>query len=124
VRRLGLVVVAALGVACGSSRSTTAPTSSASPTPDGVVVISATGVNPLVLHALADYPVTFVNDDSRAHELRSDPHPAHTDCALLNVGTIGSGQSVQTEKLPASGCGYHDEGDPSNRAFQGFILAH
>jgi hypothetical protein len=32
--------------------------------------------------------VTFTNNHSAAHEMSSDPHPAHTLCTSLNVGLI------------------------------------
>ena len=36
----------------------------------------------------------FVNNDSRSHEMFSDPHPEHTDCPEINqVGFLSPGQS-------------------------------
>jgi hypothetical protein len=90
-----------------------------------VVTIGATGVTPQVLHIPADTGITFVNRDTRAHEIRSDPHPAHTECALMNLGPIPGGESRETVKIVSGqACGYHAEGDPASRSFQGFVLAH
>ena len=54
--------------------------------------------------------VTFVNQDSTAHEMDSDPHPEHTDCTEINqVGRLEVGQSRQTGNLNiARRCGFHD----------------
>ena len=97
------------------------------PTPlvEPVVTIGANGVTPQILHILGDTGITFVNRDTRAHEIRSDPHPAHSECALMNMGAIAAGQSRETVKIVSGqGCGYHAEGDPASRSFQGFVLAH
>ena len=67
--------------------------------------------------------VTFVNSDSRPHEIRSDPHPNHTDCPEINlVGLIQPGNNRQTGNLPtARTCGFHDHGDPDNSSPRGTI---
>ncbi len=54
--------------------------------------------------------VTFVNQDSTAHEMNSDPHPEHTDCPEINqVGHLEPGQSRQTGNLNVvRQCGFHD----------------
>lgn len=43
----------------------------------------------------------------------------------MNVGVVAAGETKVTAKItPGQGCGYHAEGDPASRAFQGFVLAH
>lgn len=61
--------------------------------------------------------VLFVNNDSRRHDMTSDPHPEHTNCVELNqVGLLQPGQRRETGNLvtPRT-CGFHDHenfGDP------------
>jgi hypothetical protein len=66
--------------------------------------------------------VTFVNNDSRAHDMNSDPHPEHTDCTEINVGDIQAGASRTTQNLTrARTCGFHDHNQPTVTALQGTI---
>jgi plastocyanin len=67
--------------------------------------------------------VTFVNNDTRAHDMASDPHPEHTACPAINdVGFLQPGQSRTTGNLntPRS-CGFHDHNQPSATSLQGTI---
>jgi hypothetical protein len=127
--RRAAVILALLAAACGSSGGPS-PQPSPSPTPIGppVMTITPAGVSPQVLHAFdSRETITFVNGDVRAHDLRSDPHPAHTDCAAINVGTIPPGESRQIEGPslpPFSLCYYHDETDPTNSSFRGVVVTH
>ena len=86
------------------------------------VTISDGGVNP----ALTSGPramVQFINVDTQSHEIRSNPHPGHTDCVELNLGVIQSGHKVSILTPFESGrtCGYHDESKPTDARFQGAI---
>ena len=56
----------------------------------------------------------FVNDDSRPHNMTSDPHPEHNDCPELNtVGLLQPGQRRESGNLNATRtCGFHDHDDP------------
>ena len=133
-----VVVVAAIGVdvllsACGGS----APTR---PTPIPIVltvVISSNGLSPAITLAPAEVNdfvvqlpdelfVRFNNTDTVAHDIRSDPHPDHTDCPALNIETVAAGQSVVTPILNQCLRGttqqsYHDETRPDDARFQGRI---
>jgi hypothetical protein len=64
-----------------------------------------------------------VNNDTRPHEMYSDPHPDHTDCPELNqVGHLEPGQSRQSGNLViARVCGYHDHINPDITSLQGNI---
>jgi hypothetical protein len=120
---LALAALAPLGCSAGP----TAPRPSPVPTPlvEPVVTITDQGLDPQALHIVGDTGITFRNRGTRTVDVRSDPHPAHTECALMNLGPIEGGQSKVTGKIvPGQGCGYHDERDPASRAFQGFVLAH
>jgi hypothetical protein len=68
--------------------------------------------------------VTFVNQDSRAHDMASNPHPEHTDCPALNsVGFLTPGQSGTTSNLTtARTCGFHDHNRDSDTSLQGTIV--
>jgi hypothetical protein len=123
--RSAAMVVLVAGAGCGTGPSVVRPSPEPTPLVEPVVTIEAKGVSPQVLHVGADTGITFVNRDTRSHEIRSDPHPAHTECALMNLGPVAGGQSRETAKIAVGqGCGYHAEEDPASRAFQGFVLAH
>jgi hypothetical protein len=126
VRRAGPALgLAVLAAACGASPSPVRPGPEPTPLVEPIVTIGANGVTPQILHIAGDAAITFVNRDTRAHEIRSDPHPAHTECALMNLGPVAGGESRETARIVSGqGCGYHAEGDPGSRAFQGFVLAH
>jgi hypothetical protein len=124
-RAAAALAAASLGAGCSTGPSAVRPSPEPTPLVEPVVTIAASGVTPQVLHIAAESGITFVNRDTRAHEIRSDPHPAHTECALMNLGPVEGGQSRETAKIVSGqGCGYHAEGDPASRAFQGFVLAH
>jgi hypothetical protein len=64
----------------------------------------------------------FINNDSRAHEPSSNPHPSHTQCPELNIGRLEPNQS--RESGPAVGgrtCGFHDHLDEGNAALRGSV---
>jgi len=64
-----------------------------------------------------------VNNDSRVHDMASDPHPSHTDCPAINdVGFLQPGQSRQTGNLntPRT-CRYHDHNRDTDTSLQGSI---
>jgi hypothetical protein len=67
--------------------------------------------------------VTFINNDSRAHEMTSDPHPEHTDCTELNqVGRLEPGSQRESGNLNiARRCGFHDHINDQNNALRGAI---
>ncbi len=102
------------------------PTPTPTPAPGGgtTITISAAGVvSPKALTVAAGTRVTFVNNNTRAHEMDSDPHPEHTDCPELNqVGFLSPGQTKQTGNLNTRRtCGYHDHNQNSNTNLQGTI---
>jgi len=124
----GLALFAA---ACGSSGGgpSGTPTPAASPTPLGppVATITPSGMQPQVLHTFdARESITFVNADGRAHDLRSDPHPAHTECPALSVDLQpGERQEITGPSLPRfTLCFYHDEADPTDDRFRGVVVTH
>ena len=68
--------------------------------------------------------MTFINHDSRNHDMQSDPHPEHTDCPeLAQVGFLAPGQSRTSGNLnTVRTCGYHDHNDFADTHLQGNIV--
>ena len=105
------------------SASTPEPTPT-TPTTDTTITITSSGVSPRSVTVSVGSRVTFVNNDSRAHQMNSNSHPVHTDCPEINqVGFLSAGQSRQTGNLnTARTCGYHDHNQSTNRSLQGTIV--
>jgi plastocyanin len=113
-----------LAVAACGSKSPTAPDSGA-PGPSGATITIANGtITPKSVTITSGQSVTFVNNDGRAHDIDSDPHPNHTDCPAINaVGGINNGQTKLTNALTtARTCGFHDHIEPTNNSFKGTII--
>jgi len=87
------------------------------------ITITSSGVSPRDITVAVGSRVTFQNNDSRNHDMNSDPHPEHTLCSPeLNVGFVQPNQSRQTLNLnTARVCTYHDHDQPSNTNLQGTI---
>jgi len=125
------VGLTALAIACGGgSSSPSSPTPTPTPTPSGppvattTITISASGVvSPRDITVAPGSRVTFVNNDSRIHEMNSDPHPEHSDCGEINaVSFLAAGQSKATDNLnTVRTCGFHDHNQPTNTSLQGTI---
>ncbi len=133
------VAVAALVTlaACGGGSSPTSPsgggggstpvvgaTSAVGPIGATITIGGNSAVSPSQVTIAAGQSVTFVNNDSRSHQMESDPHPAHTNCpSINNVGLVSSGQSKSTLGFSGTGtCTYHDHNDPTNSALMGRIV--
>jgi plastocyanin len=117
-----LVCAGALAAAaCGGSSTPTTPTN---PVQTNVVTISSTGVSPKTIQIAIGSRVTFINNDSKPHNMTSDPHPDHSDCPDINqVGFLVAGQSKETGNLTiARTCGYHDHDLPATTSLQGSII--
>jgi plastocyanin len=124
-----IVAAGALAVmtACGGSSTPTAPSgSSGSPGPSGATItIGSNGaVSPSQVTIGVGQSVTFVNNDSRVHDMASNPHPAHTDCPSMNAaGNLAPGQTKLTNAFTAARtCGFHDHGNPTDAALQGNVI--
>ena len=130
------LVVGALVImsACGGGSSPTSPSGG------GAVVVQSTGavgaigatitigangaVSPSQVTIAVGQSVTFVNSDSRSHDMESDPHPAHTDCpSIANVGLLQPGQSKSTFGFSNSGsCGFHDHNNSDSAGLKGRVV--
>lgn len=86
------------------------------------IVITSAGVQPSSVTISSGDRVTFLNSDTVTHDMESDPHPTHTDCPGLNIGTLTPGQQRDSAALTeARTCGYHDHDRPALPIFQGTV---
>jgi plastocyanin len=121
-----LAAVASFSAACGSSNPNMGPSTGSTCTASSTsttITISNNAVCPQNITVPRGTQVTFVNSDSRTHEMTSDPHPEHSDCTEINaVGNLVPGQSRQTSNLViARRCGFHDHIAFDVKALQGSI---
>ena len=124
-----LVAATVMAIGCGGGGSPTTPSggSGGSGSGGGTTVTITIGSNGAVSPQTVTVPqggrVTFVNNDSRAHDMASDPHPGHEDCPALNqVGFLNPGQSRTSGNLTTvRTCGFHDHNLPTVAALQGRI---
>jgi plastocyanin len=118
---LGLLV---LLTACGGGGGST-PTSPSNTPPvvTNTITITAQGVSPANIQIAVGSRVRFVNNDTRSHNMTSDPHPEHTTCPELNqVGLLAAGQSRESGNLnTVRTCGYHDHDNPGTTSLLGSI---
>ena len=132
-----LLSAAALGIlaACGGSGGGTNPggggtavvvrDGGASGTSGATVTMTANGVSPASVTVAVGQTVTFVNNDTRSHEIASNPHPQHGSCPGIEagLGVVAAGQTKVTHNFGNAGtCGYHDHQDDTNTRFQGTIV--
>jgi hypothetical protein len=132
VRAISLIAGAlALGMtawSCGGDSSTpptspTPPNTNPNPAPmTATITISNSGVSPQSVEIAVGGTVTFTNSASDAHDMDSNPHPVHTDCPALNVGTLRPGESRASQALStARSCGFHDHNNPGTGSLMGTI---
>jgi plastocyanin len=122
-----IAAAAATAFACGGGGGgTNNPTPVGTPGPSGatITITSAGVVSPSSVTINNGESVTFVNNDSRVHEMASDPHPVHTDCPPINaLGTLQPGQSRLTNAMTTSRtCGFHDHLNDTNANLKGTIV--
>ena len=108
----------------GGSATVVGATSSVGPIGATITIGGNSAVSPSQVTIAVGQSITFVNSDTRAHQMESDPHPAHTNCpSINNVGFLSAGQSKSTLGFSGTGtCTYHDHGDPSTSALMGRIV--
>jgi plastocyanin len=107
-----VLVLLLLLSSCGGSPTPTTPTPPA--TNPYTFTLTSAGASPKQLTVPPGTRVLFVNQDSRRHDIASDPHPEHTNCTEINsVGVLTPGQSRETGNLVAvKTCGFHDHDNP------------
>jgi plastocyanin len=115
----------ALGAACGGDDDGDGPAPPApQPAPGNavLVVITDTGLSPRLINVRPGGQVTFRNDDARAHQLSSDPHPDHTLCPEYNNPVLQQGELFTATAQPrGSPCALHDHLNPDDRTFRGTV---
>ena len=116
-------------LACGGSSPTSSTrvivSDSGIGTSAATITITSGGVSPSQVSVGVGQAVTFINNDSRSHEIASNPHPAHGSCPSIEagLGTIAAGQTKVTHGFGNTGtCGFHDHQDPSNSGLMGTIV--
>lgn len=130
---IGLTVAGCGGGSSGTSSTpttpspattTTTPPTTTPPVQTTTITITANGVSPQRITVSPGTRVTFVNNDTRQHEMNSDPHPNHGDCPPIDdVGFLAPGQSKQTGNLTVvRTCGYHDHNQPDTANLKGQIV--
>ena len=123
--RYAPILVAVGMAACGDSSSPTAPGGGgAGPGPVGATItITPGGLAPKAVTVTTGQSVTIVNNNTRSHDIASDPHLVHTDCPALNLGRVNPGQSRTSSAFAAARtCGFHDHDDPENDAWKGQVV--
>jgi plastocyanin len=85
--------------------------------------VTSSGVSPRTMTVPPGSRVVFVNNDSRPHDMTSNPHPTHEDCPELNqIGFLSPGQQRESGNLVATGvCGFHDHDNPGTLTLQGSV---
>jgi plastocyanin len=114
------MVLASCGGGSGSGSTPVSP----DPSQAGITItIKTRGVSPKQLQVYQGTRVLFINNDTRDHDMDSNPHPEHTDCPEINnIGFISPGQTKETGNLnTVRTCGYHDHSNPDETRFQGNI---
>jgi hypothetical protein len=132
IRRPSLVLTASavIGLAAcggGGSGSPNSPGGGGNASPPAgeaaTVGILPSGVSLKVVTVPRGSRVNFANQSGNNIEISSDPHPIHTDCPALNIGTLRSGQTGQTGEFnTARTCTYHDHGRDQDERWQGSIV--
>jgi hypothetical protein len=122
-RGTAAAIAVAAALSCGGS-SSTSPSGTCTPSTNAnTLVIMNNAICPQSVTVSRGSQLTIFNQDSRTHEMFSDPHPEHTDCPELNqIGTLNTGQSRSSGNLnTARRCGMHDHGDPNNASLKATI---
>jgi len=106
------ILLCLLAASCGGGSSTPAPTPN--PSNPYTFTLTSSGVSPKELTVPAGSRVLFVNSDSRAHYMASDPHPEHDLCHEMDsLGLLQNGEQRETLNLVTpKTCGFHDHDNP------------
>lgn len=117
---------AVLGAACGGGggggTTPTGPAGNTAGTLGATIRITADGVVPKDVTIDPGEFVRFINDDTRPHQIQTNPHLLHTDCPPNNIAILNPGQSADTTRfIESKGCGFHNHLLPDAQAFWGVI---
>jgi hypothetical protein len=121
----GAALVLAAALSCGGDGSSPGgPSGSCTPsTNPATLVIQNNAICPQTITVPRGSQLTILNQDSRNHEMTSDPHPSHTDCPELNqIGFLNTNQQRTSGNLnTARSCGMHDHTDPDRVSLRATI---
>jgi plastocyanin len=123
-RRSVYALILFMTAACGGGGSSpTTPTPGTGGDAAATITITSSGASPQRVTIPAGGRVLFINNDSRAHFMASDPHPTHEDCPDLNaVGVLQPGERRQSGNLVVTrACGFHDHDNPGTQTLQGTV---
>lgn len=117
-----VIVLTALlltAVSCGDDETEPTP----NPT-DATITITAAGVSSQSVTINAGGRITWINNDTVAHQPSSDPHPVHSDCQGLNMSLLGPGQQATSAALSTRRtCGFHDhQNDNTVASMRGSVI--
>jgi plastocyanin len=123
--RMALIGLTAAMVACGNKSPTVPSPGSLPPVQTNTITITSSGASPRNVEVALGSRVLFINNDSRSHNMTSDPHPEHNDCPVLNdVGFLQAGERRETGNIViARTCGFHDHDNPATQTLWGQITA-
>ncbi len=128
-KHIAVASVLSVAIACGGGTTGPSPNpggGGGSPGPIGATItIGANGaVSPASVTINSGESVMFVNSHNQAHQMSSDPHPAHSDCPAINAtNSLDPGQSRATNALTTSRtCGFHDHLHDTDAALRGTIV--
>ena len=118
--------LAGSALSCGGGGGYTAPDPTGPTTPTSTlgatIHITSAGVVPNDVAIDVGQSVRFINDDTRPHQIQTNPHLFHTDCPAGNIAILNPGQSVETPVFSEQkGCGYHNHLLPDTQSFWGVI---
>jgi plastocyanin len=130
--KYAVIMVAALAAGCGGGGGDdggggppTGPGGGGNPpVATTTITITSAGVSPQRITVPPGSRVTFINNDTRPHDMFSDPHPNHGDCPPLDdVGFLQPGQTKLSGNLTVvRTCGFHDHNLPDVTSLQGQII--
>jgi plastocyanin len=88
------------------------------------ITLTSAGASPRNIEVAAGQRVLFINNDTRSHNMTSDPHPEHDQCPELNqVGFLVPGERRETGNLvTVETCGFHDHDNPDVQSLHGQIV--
>lgn len=123
---IGLAATALMVVACGggggASSAPTGPTGSTSGTLGATVRLTATGAVPKEVSINPGEFVRYINEDTRPHQIQTNPHVMHSDCPPNNIAILNPGQQADTAAFTErKGCGYHNHLLPTDQMFWGLV---
>lgn len=97
------------------SSPTSATESPAAQQSQNTVTLTSDGFSPATLTIKTGGTVTWVNKSGETATVNSDPHPTHTDYALLNLGNFPDGGTLTLTFDKPGTFGYHNHLNPSVR---------